>query len=163
MTSPSQSYETPGLPGAAQEPMRHGLRMTQRIHLAQVVVAVLFGLIVLAIIRGPVDWSPDEVDAVAIAAGVIAVGSIIFSALVPRMARSITPGEADAGNAVPRYQVVCMMRWVVLDGAVFFAALAALLAQNSQCLEVFGVSVAFLAYYWPSQRELTRLFLRQRN
>lgn len=160
MTLQPQPFESSLLASETRDALQRGLRVTRQIHLVMVLGALLFGGVVAAIVHGRLDPEASATDAVALAAGVIAGGSIIFALFAPRIARSMTPGRSDAANALPRYQVVCLMRWVVLDGAVLFSAVGTLLAGSRPCFVVYGVSVAFLAYYWPSRRELIRLFLR---
>lgn len=145
--------------GGGDDVLRQGLSPTRRLHAIQLAAAVAFGTLALVWTRCHAGGGEDGDDLAVIAAWIIALGAVGFSWAVPFMARSITPGQPTPANAVPRYQVVCLMRWVVLDGAVFFAGLAALMAGSAPCLNALAFSLVALAWYRPSRRELVRLFL----
>lgn len=127
------------------------------IHLALVVGAGMFGAVVLTLSRKGMTMQPVN-NPILIIAAAMCFGSIAASLVLRTVLPRGVTMPADPAAVLVQYQTISLVQWAMIEGGALFAAVTTLTTRNGWAFALFCISLAFLAFRRPSERELLSMF-----
>jgi hypothetical protein len=148
--------ETRGM-GDQLEQFKGRLTVMRLIHVALVAGVLLFGLVVLVIIRGKMVFTPDYQNPLVLVAAMLVAGNLSVASALHKFFFKASGLPADAGAAMQKYQLFFLMRAAVIEGAALFSAVVTLITCNILPACLLAITAGALAFYRPSQQEFVDL------
>jgi hypothetical protein len=139
------------------ESFKGRLTLMAMIHAAMVAGVVLFGLVVLVLVRSKMTFVLALQNPMVIVAGVLAVSNVAGASVLHRIVFRFAGGPADVETALRKYQVFVLMRAAVIEGAALFCAVVTLITANVLPAILVLLCAGALAFYRPSQQEFVSL------
>ncbi|MDD4871304.1 MAG: hypothetical protein PHR77_12155 [Kiritimatiellae bacterium] len=144
-----QSHNQPNTPEDAK---KHFL-VNGLIHLALIVGVVMFGGVALLISAEQMSFTPSFSNPIILIAVFFCITTIGLSFSIAPFYRKVTPTPTSPRSALQQYQIMCLMRWAVIEAGALFSGIAFIVTRNILPICLFAISVAFLIYRYPSQKE----------
>jgi hypothetical protein len=139
------------------EEFKGRLAMMRLIHLALVAGVIIFGVVVVVLIRSRMTFEIAFQNPIVVVAVGLAAANIVVASALHRFFFRVGGVPANVGAAVQKYQAFVLVRAAAIEGAALFSAVVTLITCNvlPACLLVLCVGV--LIVYRPSQREFVAL------
>ena len=129
------------------------LFITKIIHFALVMGLVMFGGVAVLVSAKQMSFTPDFSNPVIWVAVLGCIITIGLSFLMFPIYRKASPAPASPSTALRQYQVMCLMRWAVIEGGALFSAVVFIISKNILPLGLLAASVVYLISRYPSQKE----------
>ncbi|OGV59079.1 MAG: hypothetical protein A2283_03825 [Lentisphaerae bacterium RIFOXYA12_FULL_48_11] len=146
---PLQSHNEPNTP----EDARKHFLVNRLIHFALVVGVVMFGGIAVLISAKDIFSIPFSTNSIFKIPAFVCIFTIGLSFVVAPFYRKVTPAPTSPRSALQQYQIMCLIRWAVIEAGGFFAGIAIILTKEIASIGFFVISVAYLICRYPSQKE----------